>query len=94
MRFAAEVTINRSRERVIELMADPANTAQWQPGIQSITPLSHDRDAAGAKSRVIVATHGIRLEMIETVVRRNPPDEFVSRFRGAGSHEPGHQPLL
>jgi uncharacterized protein YndB with AHSA1/START domain len=84
MKFAAEIVIDRPRERVIALMADSTHTAQWQPGIQSITPLSADRDAVGARSRVILAMHGIRLEMIETVVRRNPPDEFVSRFEARG----------
>ncbi len=84
MKFVAEVIINRPRERVIQLMADPANMPQWQPGIQSITPLNADRDAVGAKSRVIFATHGIHLEMIETVIRRNPPDEFISSFEARG----------
>jgi hypothetical protein len=84
MRFAAEIVIDRPRVLVIELMADPTHTAQWQPGIQSITPLSAERDAVGARTRVIMATHGIRLEMIETVIRRKPPDEFVSRFEARG----------
>jgi uncharacterized protein YndB with AHSA1/START domain len=84
MRFSSEVVINRPRGRVLELMTNPENTPQWQPGIQSIKLLSGEEDRVGARSRVVFETHGIRLEMIETIVERNPPDGFVSTFEARG----------
>jgi carbon monoxide dehydrogenase subunit G len=84
MRFTSEVIIDRPRQRVIELMTDPAHMSQWQPGIQSIEFLSGVKDQVGARSRVVFEMHGIRLEMIETVVRRNPPELFASAFEARG----------
>jgi hypothetical protein len=84
MIFTRELSIERPRRRVLELMMDPANTPQWQSGIQRIEPLSSPGDVPGARSRVVLAVHGIRLDMIETVVRRSPPDLFVSAFESRG----------
>ena len=44
MKIRADVTINRSRQRVVELITDPANTAKWQTGVKSVELVSGAKD--------------------------------------------------
>lgn len=84
MKITSEITINRPRQRVIDLITDPKNTPKWQSGIKSIELLSGDKDQEGAKSRVIFEFNGYQVEVIETVIRRDPPELFSSTFEARG----------
>ena len=84
MNFTTQITINRPRQRVVELIRNPDNIAQWQPGVQSVELIYGERDQIGARSRVVVDMKGVRLEMIETVVKHSPPDLFASAFEARG----------
>jgi uncharacterized membrane protein len=84
MKFTSQVAIDRPRQRVLELMTDTNNLAQWQQGVRSIELLSGSRDQVGARSRVVFEMRGVRLEMIETVVQYRPPDLFASTFEARG----------
>lgn len=84
MRFTSKVVVARPRQRVLELLMDPQQLPKWQPGIKSVTLLSGEKDQPGARSRVVVETRGIRMELVETVVKRNSPDEFSSTFEARG----------
>lgn len=69
MKYRCEVTIDTPRDRVIELFDNPDNMSKWQPG---------------AKSRLIYNQKGRRIEMIETIIRRELPDEFTGTYRAKG----------
>lgn len=84
MNVRSEIIIARPRARVIELITDPAYAARWQPGIKSIELLSGTRDAVGARSRVVFEFNGLQMEVIETVVKRHPPELFSSSFEARG----------
>lgn len=84
MNFTTQVVIDLPRPRVIELVSDPGNLPQWQPGIKSIELIAGERNTLGARSRVLVDFRGVRLEMLETIVAYAPPDMFAARYEARG----------
>jgi uncharacterized membrane protein len=84
MNFTTQVVINRPRPHVLELISDPGNLAEWQPGLKSIELLSGARNQVGARSRVVFEFRGFRLVMIESVVAYEPPDLFSSLYEARG----------
>lgn len=49
MEYRNEVTINLPVDRVIELMDDPENMKEWQPGLLRYELLSDNPHEEGAK---------------------------------------------
>ena len=84
MNFTTQITINRPRQRVVELIRNPDNIAKWQPGLQSVELLAGEQDQVGARSRIVFEMRGLRLELIETIVEHSPPDRFSSVFEARG----------
>jgi carbon monoxide dehydrogenase subunit G len=84
MKTTHEVTINLPRERILELIMAPGNFAQWQPGVKSFQLLSGQQGYPGAKAKVVIDSHGLKLEMIETIVERRLPDVYTLRYEGKG----------
>ncbi len=84
MKYSTEITINLPRDRVIELFDDPDNLSKWQPGLKSFEHLSGEAGLPGAKSKLVYDMNGRRIEMIETIIRRNLPDEFSGTYEAKG----------
>jgi uncharacterized membrane protein len=84
MNFTTQVVIQLPRPRVIELVSDPGNLPQWQPGIMSVELIEGERNTVGARSRVEFDFRGFRLEMIETITAYSPPDMFAARYEARG----------
>lgn len=84
MKYECELLIDLPRERVIELFDSPDNLAKWQPGLISFEHMSGELGQPGAKSRLLYDEGGRRIEMIETIVRRDLPDEFTGTYEAKG----------
>jgi uncharacterized membrane protein len=84
MKYSCEVTIGLPRQRVVELFDNPDNMSKWMPGLQSFEHLSGEQGQPGATSRLVFEQGGKRMEMVETVVSRNLPDEFSGRYETKG----------
>ena len=84
MNFTTQVVIELPRQRVIELVSDPGNLPEWQPGIKSVELIEGERNTVGAKSRVVFDFRGVRLEMLETITSYAPPDMFAARYDARG----------
>jgi uncharacterized membrane protein len=84
MNFTTQVVIDLPRQRVIDLVSDPGNLPQWQPGIKSVELIAGTRNTVGAKSRVVFDFRGVRLEMIETIVVYMPPAKYSSLYEARG----------
>jgi uncharacterized membrane protein len=80
MQYEAEVTINLPRKRVIELFDSTENLYEWQTGLKSFKTIEGVAGQPGARSEMIYDTNGRKLEMIETIVTRNFPDEFSGTY--------------
>ena len=84
MKSTAEIVVERPRQAVLELIMAPGNFAKWQPGVKSFQLLSGTQGEPGARARVIIDTHGMKLDMIETVVERRLPEVYTLRYEGKG----------
>ena len=86
MRYKTEVLINLPRARVIELFDSFENLKKWQEGLVSIEHISGDPGQPGAKTRLLYDMGRRRMEMIETIIERNLPDEFSGTYDASGVH--------
>ena len=86
MQYDISITIDLPRNRVIELFDDPANLPKWQRGLMSFEPISGEPGMVGAKSRLVFQMGKRRLEMIETITRRDLPDAFDGTYDVEGTH--------
>jgi uncharacterized membrane protein len=84
MKHTSEVTIDLPRQRVIELLGDRDNLAQWQTGLRSYELLIGEEGQVGARARLVRDMMGRRIEMIETVISRDLPDAFTSTYETKG----------
>ena len=86
MQYQMETIINLPRERVIELFDSFENLKEWQEGLVSHEPISGEPGQAGAKTRLLYDMGRRRIEMVETIITRNMPDEFSATYDASGVH--------
>lgn len=84
MKYVAEITINLSRDKFIELFDAPENTPKWQEGLLSFEPLSGTQGQPGAKAKLVFQMGNRRVEMVETITKRNLPLEFDGTYETDG----------
>jgi carbon monoxide dehydrogenase subunit G len=72
--LAISIEVDLPRERVVQLLADPANFPKWLRGLMVHEPISGAPGEVGTKSRVVLQMGQQRVECIETVTRREPAD--------------------
>ncbi|QEE14196.1 SRPBCC family protein [Promethearchaeum syntrophicum] len=85
MKYQVEIKINRSIDEVIPLFDSFENLKKWQPGLQSFEHLEGTPGENGAKTRLIYIEKGGRnVEMIETIINRNLPEEFTATYDAKG----------
>ncbi len=84
MKYTVQIEINLPRQRMIELFDDPKNLPKWQKGLISFEHISGDSGQPGAKSRLLFKMGKGNMEMIETITKRNLPDEFEGTYEAPG----------
>ena len=84
MFYECELIIDLPRETVIEYFDSFENLVKWQPGLQTYEPLSGEFGQPGAKTRLVYDEDGRKIEMIETIVTRDLPDEFSGTYEAKG----------
>ena len=82
--YTVAIEIDLPRDRVIELFDDPDNQAKWQTGLQSFEPISGEPGQVGARSRLVFLSGKQRIELVETITWRGPPDEFRGTYEWGG----------
>lgn len=84
MNYSLELEINAPRERVVELFDSLENLGAWQPGYLGAEQLEGEPGAVGSKMSLKYA-HGKReIELVETIVTNNFPEEFSALFEAKG----------
>jgi hypothetical protein len=84
MKYTNHVEIDLPINRVIELFDSLENMKHWQPGLQSYEHISGTPGQEGAKMRLRYMMNKREIEMIETITRRNLPDEFNGTYEAKG----------
>ena len=81
LKSIVEIEINKPREKVAELFADPVNNPKWMHDLARYEPVSGERGLPGSTYR-LVPKEGDRI-FVATVIERNLPDEFRLNLEGA-----------
>jgi hypothetical protein len=84
--YTITIVIDLPRDKVVALFDEPANLQKWQRGLLSFEPLSGQAGQAGAKSKLVFQMGKRRMEMIETITRRDLPDAFDGTYDVEGVH--------
>jgi hypothetical protein len=74
MKFTVSIEIALPRERVVELLADPAHLPNWLRGLVVHEPLSGEHGQVGTRSRIVMQMGQRKFEGTETITRREPVD--------------------
>lgn len=84
MKFTDDIEINKPVDRVVELFDNPDNLSKWMEGLQSFEHLSGTPGQPGAKSKLVFKMGKRDIEMIETVISCNLPEEFTGSYEAKG----------
>lgn len=84
MKYTTTIQISIPREKVIALFDSTENLYNWQPGLQHFEHLSGEAGMEGAKSKLVYKMGKREVEMIETITKRNLPDEFSGTYEAKG----------
>ncbi len=84
MKYTCELVVNLPRQRMIELFDNPDHMYKWQPGLVSFEHTSGEAGQPGAKSKLLYDMNGRKMEMVETILTRNLPDEFYGTYEAKG----------
>ena len=74
MKNTVSIEIALPRERVVQLLADPAHMSKWLRGLVLHEPMSGVHGQVGTRSRVVMQMGKQKTECIETITRREPAD--------------------
>ncbi len=74
MKYTVSIEIALPRERVVQLIADPAHMPMWLRGLVVHEPLEGAHGQVGTKSRVVLQMGKQTMECAETITRREPTD--------------------
>jgi hypothetical protein len=74
MKYTVSIEIALPRERVVQMLADPARLPMWLRGLVLHEPLNGMHGQVGTKSRVVFQTGQQKFEGTETITRREPAD--------------------
>lgn len=86
LEYDTSIVIDLPRDKVIELFDNPGNLPKWQKGLLSFEPLSGEPGQVGAKSKLVFLMGSRRMEMVETITRRDLPDAFDGTYDVEGVH--------
>lgn len=84
MKYSCQIDIDRPRDRVLELFEDPESLKHWQDGLEVFEPLSENRTAKGAQTRLVYKMGKRDIEMIETLDEYAPPDRMSAIYTAKG----------
>jgi len=80
MKFNCSVEIDLPRNRVIELFDNPDNMRHWQDGFISFEHYKGEPGQPGAESKIKYEINGREMELTETVLVNNLPDEMSGTY--------------
>jgi hypothetical protein len=74
MKLTVSIEIALPRERVVQLLADPAHIPKWLRGLVLHEPLNGMHGQVGTESRVVMRMGRQTMELKETITRLEPAD--------------------
>ena len=84
MKYTTQIIINLPRKRVIELFDSMDNMYKWQPGLKNHEFVEGAPGEAGSKTRLVYDSRKGELAMLETIIKKNLPEEFHATYEARG----------
>jgi carbon monoxide dehydrogenase subunit G len=84
MKYITEIDIDKPIDRVIELFDNPKYYKNWMDGLLGFELKSGTQGQPGATSIFKFKMGSGEMEMLETVIIRNFPDEFTVTYQAKG----------
>lgn len=84
MKYTTSIDIDLPRDKVVELFDNPKNMYEWMPGLQNFEHLSGQPGQPGAKSKLQIKMGKRSTEMIETITKRELPEQFHGVYETNG----------
>lgn len=84
MKYTTEIDINKPIERVIELFDNPNFYNDWMDGLLGFELKSGTQGQVKAKTSFNFKMGNGELQMLETVIARNLPDEYTVTYEAKG----------
>jgi hypothetical protein len=76
MKYTNEVVLKLPIDKAAGLFEDSKNLRYWATGLESYRQISGEPGQEGAKAILVFNTGRRRVQMIETLVKKNPPSEY------------------
>ncbi|AKA35912.1 SRPBCC family protein [Flagellimonas lutaonensis] len=86
MKYTTEITVDLPRDEFIKKLDNPENMKHWQRGLVSYEQLSGTPGEEGARMNLKYKMGKRELEMVETIIKRNLPEEFHVTYDAKGVH--------
>nr|WP_299383984.1 SRPBCC family protein [Allomuricauda sp.] len=86
MKYTCKITIDLPREEFLKKLDDPENMKHWQKGLVGYEHLSNNPGTEGAQMGLKYKMGKREFEMVETIIKRNFPDEFHTTYDTKGVH--------
>lgn len=84
MKYTIETTINLPRAEVIKKMDSVENMKHWQRGLVTAEHLSGTPGEVGAKMKLSYQFGKRKMELVETILKNNFPEEFHGTYDAKG----------
>ena len=86
MKYSTEIAIALPRRQLLDKLDKPENMKHWQRGLTRYEQLSGKGGQEGDKMELHYAMGKRNMVLIETIIRRNLPDEFHVTYDAKGVH--------
>ncbi len=86
MKYTTEITIDLPREEFIKKLDNPDNMKHWMRGLLNHEILTGEPGQEGARMSMKFKMGKGEMEMVETIIKRNFPEEFHATYDTKGVH--------
>jgi hypothetical protein len=86
MKYTTEIKVDVHLDEFIKKMDNVENMKHWQRGLISAEHVSGDLGQLGAKMKLTYQFGSRKMEIIETITKRNFPNEFHANYTMKAMH--------
>lgn len=84
MKYTTEIVIDLPRDTFIQKLDDPDNMKHWMRGLLDYEMLSGEPGQEGARMTMRFKMGKREMEMVETIIKRNMPEEMHMTYDAKG----------
>ncbi|UJH67991.1 SRPBCC family protein [Allomuricauda sp. SCSIO 65647] len=86
MKYTTEILIDLPRDEFLKKLDNAENMKHWQRGFMGYEQLSQNPGEEGARMNLKYKMGKKTIEMVETIIKRNLPEEFHLTYDTKGVH--------